>query len=215
MLVSRISRVMVYVGLTIPLILVAGCPQVRRVTFLSKSWDAGEHKTCTFLVPNHLVCDAPAPITHWDALGLTTSNSGSSAVKRSDYDASFSTRVTDYSTWDCRKTANLDTRVSCSLLHHPTAKESEDLQMMDRFELESDRAMAEINGELNAAQLKYQDSIRRCAAMPNPIDQGRCRENARETREHAINSLIAKSQDLINISKEQQRQYVSRQNGKP
>jgi len=63
-----------------------GCSKTQRISVLADRWEIGQHKTCTFLVPTNIVCDAPdAPVTHWDADNMRNETSKSIVVERGDY----------------------------------------------------------------------------------------------------------------------------------
>jgi len=80
--------------------MLAGCGHVERVELLANRWNAGEHKKCTFLIPNNLVCDGQQPLLHWEADRQKISLAKSIAVERGEYDALFSGSPTDYALWD-------------------------------------------------------------------------------------------------------------------
>ncbi len=135
-------------------IALGGCSKTQRISVLANRWETGQHKTCTFLVPANVVCDAPeAPVTHWDAAGMQIETSKSILVERGDYDASFSSATPDYSVWDCHKTGGNNVAITCSVMHKLSDDESRKLRTWDAAEKQSMETLAELKAEMDALSL--------------------------------------------------------------
>jgi hypothetical protein len=122
-------------------VLVGCSPPAQRVSILANRWQIGEHKTCTFLAPDDLVCDGPEPVTHWEAAQRNQSLSKSVVIERGDYDVSFSPHTSDYSLWDCLKTGTSGIAISCTLVHQPSANEFETLKAEEGYQPELAKIM--------------------------------------------------------------------------
>lgn len=170
----------------------AGCSHVERVELLANRWNAGEHKKCTFLVPNNLMCDGEQPVLHWEADERKLSLAKSIAVERGEYDASFSANPTDYALWDCNKT---DVAISCALIAKPTSK---DLEAKHGLEEDGKKFVAlktqfaDVEAELNVA-------LQRCEAIPADLSiaTGACRIAANKAASEKESSIQQQMNELM------------------
>jgi hypothetical protein len=171
-----------------------GCSRTQRISILADHWENGQHKTCTFLVPGNLVCDAPdAPVTHWDAAEMLDETSGSIVVDRGDYNASFSSAVPDYSVWDCHKTGGDDVAIACSAMHKLSDDEFQKFQIWDAAEKQAVDTLAELKAERDAAQSQY----KRCSSSSDYVP---CVLSADESEKASLEVIDRKSQDVIDAA---------------
>jgi hypothetical protein len=184
----------------LPIILVlalGGCSRTQRIGVLANHWEIGQHKTCTFLSPASIVCDATdAPVTHWDAVGMQIETSESIVVERGEYNASFSSATPDYSVWDCHKTGGNDVAIECSALHKLSNDEAKEFRAWDATQEQTTESLAELKTERDAAKPDFGP----CEADPSALDFIDCANSARASEKLAWDEIDKKRQDVVDAA---------------
>ena len=172
-----------------------GCSRTQRISVLADRWETGQHKTCTFLVPGNLVCDAPdAPVTHWDAAEMLDETSASIVVERGDYNASFSSATPDYSVWDCDKTGGNDVAIDCSLVRKLNNDEGKEFQNWDATQEQATQSIVELKAERDAAK----PDIRQCdGSFQDPVA---CVDSAVASEKPTWDAIDKKRHDVIDAA---------------
>jgi hypothetical protein len=176
-------------------IALGGCSKTQRISVLANRWETGQHKTCTFLVPTNVVCDAPdAPVTHWDAVGMQIETSKSIVVERGDYNASFSSATPDYSVWDCHKTGGNNVAIDCAAVHKLTENEAKEFRTWDATQEQTTRSLADLKTEMDAAK----PDIRNCNFSSS--DPMGCVDSAVAGEKPTWDAIKRKRQDAIDAA---------------
>ena len=141
----------------------SGCARTRRISVLADRWETGQHKTCTFLLPENIDCDAPdAPVTHWEAEKIRNETTKSIVVERGEYNALFSSATSDYSVWDCHKTGNADVAIQCSASRRLSDDESRKFRDWDAAEKRYAETVAALEVEMESAKRDSDEAKKAC-----------------------------------------------------